>query len=101
MQAQLEQNLPVIVSVGPNFPLFWQKHRLPLCQKAADGVYICTDFAVSHFFTVIGMDDLWMRVVSWGRLYEISREAYSDFVNKHSCWLFSNLIELQKKEHRR
>ena len=32
----LEQDIPAIFSVGPNFPAVWQKHSLTLYSRRAD-----------------------------------------------------------------
>ncbi len=91
----LDLNLPVILSIGPNWPLFW-RHRgvgLYLSPKNA-GPATHVD---GHYVTVTGMDECWLRVSSWGRIYYIRRDEFEYYSRKYSCNLFSNCLLLMEK----
>ena len=47
--------------------------------------------------TVTGMDEDWLCVSSWGNRYYISREEYRRYVRRHSSYLFSNIVYLDKR----
>jgi hypothetical protein len=92
----LEQDIPAIFSVGPNFPAVWQKHSLTLYSRRADGSYFPSSSAHSHYVTATGLDGDWLRISSWGKEYYINRREYDEYVRKHSLSLVSNLLMLQK-----
>lgn len=91
----LMHDLPVILSIGPNFPVLWQKERLCFYTRRRDGGYVPSAAAKSHYVTVTGMDPDWLRISSWGREYYISRKEYEEFVKRHSSYLFSNLLYIK------
>lgn len=98
MDRQLEEDIPVICSVGANIPFFWMKHRVRLYIKGEDGIYRSNSSIKAHYVTVTGLDGRWMRVSSWGKEYYINREEYTRYVRKHSSFLVSNMIGIMKKE---
>ena len=91
----LEKNLPVILSIGPNWPFLW-RHRgvgLYLSQKDASPV----THVEGHYVTVTGMDENWLRVSSWGRIYYIRKDEFEYYSRTYSCNLFSNCLLLTEK----
>ena len=94
-EALLAQDLPVIMSVGPNFPAVWEKHRLTFYRQTADGRYLPASGAKSHYITATGIDHDWLRIASWGQEFYIRRSEYDRFVKEHSTYLFSNLAYLE------
>lgn len=92
----LEQDIPAIFSVGPNFPAVWGKHRLTLYQKLPDGSYHPASSAKSHYVCATGLDEQWLRISSWGREYYIKRAEFEDYVKKHSTAMVSNVLMLRK-----
>ena len=90
------QDLPVIFSVGPNFPAVWQKHRLPFYRKTAEGVYILSSSAKSHYITATGIDSEWLRISSWGTEYYINRKEYDEYIRKYSTAIVSNILMLRR-----
>jgi hypothetical protein len=96
VENQLSQDLPVILSVGPNFPAVWQKHLLDFYVKSRDGRYIKSTCTKSHYVTATGIDAEWVRISSWGRCYYINRKEYEAYVRKHSNYLFSNMVLLKR-----
>ena len=96
MEELLRQDLPVIFSVGPNFPALWQKHRLTFYGKLPDGSYVPQCSAKSHYITATGMDEDWLRISSWGREYYIKRSEYDEYVRKYSTSIVSNILMLRR-----
>lgn len=93
----LEQDIPAILSVGPNFPAVWGKERLCFYSQKSDGSFFPSCTAQAHYVCVTGMDEDWLRISSWGRAYFIRRSEYDEYVRKHSASLVSNVLMLQKK----
>ena len=92
----LSRDIPVILSVGPNFPVFWRKNRLPFYIRSADGSYRKAAATKGHFVTATGIDAAWVRISSWGREYYINRSEYEKYTKENSLYAFSNLLFLQK-----
>ena len=90
------QDLPVIFSVGPNFPAVWQKHRLTFYRKTAEGLYIPASSAKSHYITATGIDPDWLRISSWGTEYYISRKEYDEYIRRYSTAIVSNILMLRR-----
>lgn len=98
MEDLLRQDLPVIFSIGPNFPAVWSKHRLTFYGKKPDGTFVPVSSAKAHYITATGMDEEWLRISSWGRQYYIKRSEYDEYVRKYSASLVSNILMLRRIE---
>ena len=96
MEELLRQDLPVVFSVGPNFPALWQKHRLTFYGKLPDGSYVPQSSAKSHYITATGMDEEWLRISSWGQEYYIKRSEYDEYVRRYSTSIVSNILMLRR-----
>jgi len=92
----LAEDMPVILSIGPNFPLFWQKNKLTFYRKTADGLYVGASSAKAHFITVTGIDGIWMRVSSWGKQYYVNRNEFFRYIDDHSNNIFSNILVIKE-----
>lgn len=93
----LEKDLPVIFAVGPNFPRLWGKELVTFYRKKADGTYYPSAKTCAHFVTITGMDPEWLRISSWGREYYVNRKEYTDYADRHSSWMFCNVMQLTEK----
>lgn len=94
----LEQDIPVIFSIGPNFPLFWQHRKLKLYRQRADSSFVPVTQTHAHYVTITAMDDSWLQVSSWGKKYYIRRDEYLDYVRQNSVRLFSNILYIRKRD---
>ena len=92
----LRMDIPVIFSIGPNFPALWKKKRLTLYRQRKDGSFFPSSSAVAHYITATGCDETWLRVSSWGTEYYIKREEYDEYVRKHSASLVSNMLMMRR-----
>lgn len=94
MEEMLRQDLPVIFSVGPNFPQVWKQERLFMRQTDSGG----KAGVRAHYMVVTAMDEKTLTVSSWGRQYIISRSDYLRYIRCSSSALVSNLLWLRKKK---
>lgn len=91
-QEQLAQDLPVILSIGRPFPKFWSEKQVALYRS--ERVACHTN---AHFVTMIGLDDTWAWVSSWGREYAIRRSEFDHYRQKDSNALLCNILVLRRK----
>ena len=95
IEAMLARDIPVILSVGPNFPLFWQKNELTFYAAAPDGAIRPACNIKAHYVTVTGIDGTWLKISSWGREYFIDREEYLSYIRRHSGSIVSNIVRIR------
>jgi len=94
----LGDDIPVIMSVGPNFPFIWKNGKAVLYSKRADGEYCSASSVKAHFITITGIDDEWIEISSWGKRFYINRRNYEEYVSKFSAPLVSNILYVRRKE---
>ena len=94
----LSRDIPVIFSVGPNFPLLWQHNRLKFYVRT-DGGMLPGPQTHAHYVTVTGADSDWLQISSWGKRYYIRKDDYLSYVKRHSARLFSNILYIREKKH--
>lgn len=94
--AMLAHDIPVILAIGPNFPVPVKKYKVTFYQKVGEEYNAACETA-AHFVTVTAMEGDWMKVSSWGKEYYINVKEYENYVKKHSCFLVSNLLYIRKK----
>lgn len=92
----LGNDIPVIFSIGQNFPAFWGKERVTLYKKSPEGPLIPAAGTKAHYVTVTGLDEEYLRVSSWGREYYIRRREYTDYVRLYSSSISSNILYIKK-----
>ena len=92
----LSADIPVCFSIGPNFPNLFGNHRLTLYRKNGN-TYEPADSTRAHYVSVTAMDGEWYEISTWGYKMYINRKEYSEYVRKHSCPLFSNILVVKEK----
>ncbi|MBQ9687203.1 MAG: hypothetical protein IJV41_11790 [Oscillospiraceae bacterium] len=97
IEKMLRADIPVIMSVGPNFPFFWRNERACFYVYRQEEGYIPSVSTKAHYFTVTGMDERWLRVSSWGRLYFLNRQEFEHYVRYHSTAILSNILWIEKR----
>lgn len=97
VEEMLRADLPIIMSVGPNFPLIWGDRRVRFFVRSPDGRLIPSSGAKSHFFTVTGMDDNWLRISSWGRCYYLNRQEFEEYALRYSTTFACNILLIEQK----
>lgn len=95
IEDMLARDIPVILSVGPNFPLFWQKHELSFYARRPDGSFFPACSIRAHYVTVTGLDDERLQISSWGREYYIDRAEYMDYIRRRSGSVVSNIVRIR------
>ncbi len=95
LEKQISENLPVIMSIGPNFPYFWRKNDLNLYSKINDA-YIKTGSARAHFVTATGIDEKYIRISSWGRELYINRDEFTTYRHANSNSFLCNMLKITK-----
>lgn len=96
IKAMLAHDIPVILAIGPNFPIPSKKHKLAFYEKREEG-YEKTSGAAAHFVVITGFEGEWLRISSWGKEYYINFYEYQNYVKKYSCGLISNICYIKKK----
>lgn len=97
MRAMLSHDIPVILAVGPNFPIPLKKHKLAFYKKAGE-CYQEACKTMTHYVTVTGMEEQWIKISSWGQEYYINMNEYINYVRKHSGFLVSNICYIRRKQ---
>ena len=90
----LRNDLPVILSVGNQFPCFWRKDGAAIYRQAGD-----TQKAGqihSHYVTVLAMDEQWLKISSWGNEYYLSKEEFLRYRTEESLKLLCNIVSIRR-----
>ena len=95
IENMLARDIPVVLSVGPNFPLFWQNHELSFYASRSDGTLYRACGIKAHYVTVTGIDAQRLQISSWGRVYYIDRGEYMDYIRRHSGSIVSNIVKIR------
>lgn len=95
IERMLAEDIPVILAVGPNFPLVWKNHKLSFYAARPDGTLAPACGVKAHYVTVTGIDEERLYISSWGRPYCIERREYSDYIRRHSGSIVSNIVNLK------
>lgn len=95
MEQMLEEDIPVILSVGMNFPKVWEKKTLNFYHASGEMPTV-SNRVRAHFVVVTGLDKEWMEISTWGKLRYIRRTEYETFRRQHSGTLLSNLLYVRK-----
>lgn len=95
MEEMLSHDLPVVLSVGQNFPRYWKKRGLNAYTKDVAGKYRPACGMRAHYVIATALDDNYITVSSWGRVYHLSRQEFSDFSRKYSIPLFCNIVHIK------
>ncbi len=93
----LSRDMPVILAVGPNLPLFWRRKSLTLYKKTPAGNYRPAGGTCAHYVTITAADDQWLRVSSWGQAYYIRWQDFQHYVQQYSNYFASNILYLRPK----
>ena len=95
MEEMLDLDIPVIISVGPNFPAVWGKKTVEL-NPERNMIGIPAQGINAHYMIATGLDDTCIHVSSWGRRYSIDRREYDEYVRSFSTSIVSNLVYIRK-----
>lgn len=93
----LSQDLPVIMSIGPNFPFVWRNGKAAFYTRDINGALRPASYVKAHFVSVTGMDNEWLEISSWGQRFYLNRRMYEEYVSKYSAALVSNILLVKRK----
>lgn len=96
MEDMLRRDIPVILSIGPNFPRLWRKGKETLYHMDR-GEYRRATETRAHYVMVTGVDDEWIRISSWGKEYYLSRVEYEQYRSDFSSALVSNIVYISPR----
>ena len=118
IEEMLHQDIPVILSIGPNTPKLWGKTGIPFYERREIDYWESPDQksvgqkpyyykAVmqdinSHYVTVTGLikDDvtgrIMLRISSWGKQFYINYEEYRDYVENTSGTITSSIVSVKR-----
>lgn len=99
IEMMLQQDIPVILAIGPNFPLFWGKKKL-LLYRMENGEYVPSIEINAHFVVVTGIVDGYLQISSWGKEFYLSWQEYLRYVKKYSRFGVSNICWIREKRKR-
>lgn len=92
----LDRDIPVILSIGPNLPFFWQKHKLRLYTHTKDGALLPVKQTAAHYVIVTGSNADWLQAATWGQKLYIRKSEYLDYVKKHSLCFVNSIVYIDK-----
>lgn len=102
VKKSLERDIPVLFSVGANFPWIFGKRGVTLYEKR-DKTYHKSTQTRKHYMTITGivrdgeMGELF-QVSSWGREYYMSRQEYEEYIRRYSMGLLTNILFIWEKK---
>lgn len=97
VENMLDADIPVILSVGANFPFVWQENRVTLYSRDSLGKMHRASSAKAHYVTVTGSELNYLRISSWGREYYINKGEYFSYIKQHSSSIISNILMVERR----
>ena len=91
IEEMLAADIPVCLSIGPNFPNIFGKHFVTLYKKQG-GDYLPDTNINAHYVSVTGIDKDRFEISSWGQRMYINKNEYDTYVKKHTGYLLSNIL---------
>lgn len=91
VRRMLDEGIPVIIAVGPNFPFFWKAEKVRLYSRGRAVLRVH-----DHYMTVTGMNEEWITVSSWGKCYEIYKAEFEEYQRKYSNGLLTSVLKVRK-----
>ena len=92
----LDRDVPVILSIGRNFPRVWRNVETAFYTPGREsGPPACSTNA--HFVTVTAMDEDYLTVSSWGHPYRLSREEFDAYRREASASLLCTILDVREK----
>ena len=97
VEEMLDADIPVILSVGANFPFVWQGNRVTLYSRDPGGKMHGFAYTKAHYVTVTGSEDRFFRISSWGKLFYIDKGEYFSYIKQHSSSVISNILKIERR----
>ena len=97
VEEMLDADIPVILSIGANFPLVWQGNSVTLYSREPGGKLHRSASTKAHYVTVTGSEDRFLRISSWGREFYIDKGEYFSYIKQHSSSVISNILKIERR----
>lgn len=94
----LARDVPVILCIGQNVPLFWQKNKVTFYRKTAEGLYVGACSTKAHFVTITGMDGMWLRISSWGKEYYVNQMELENYFRDYAGPVSTGILAVKERE---
>lgn len=104
IEKMLSDDIPVLFSVGANFPKIWGKEGLCMYSKNENtGTFYQSQTVRRHYMVITGIEESpvygkMLSVSSWGEHFYIVLDDYINYVRKQSNMFYSNILYI--KEYR-
>ena len=103
IKEMLENDIPVVLSIGPGLIRGRKKELTLYSLNETDGKphFTQVNSVKDHYVNVTGIieteSSTMLEISSWGKKYYIDYNEYRDFVRKHDNYLFSNILYIKVK----
>ncbi len=97
-EEMLFTDIPVILSIGPNFPFLPGRKELALYRDLGTSHLVRSASVNAHYVTITAMNKKQLRVSSWGKEYYINREEFESYSHKRSWSFLSNIVYVREKK---
>lgn len=101
IQKMLKEDLPVILSIGPNVPLVFRKKGIPFYVLSDKNEFVSSGSrnVYRHFVTVTGIvylkhKKIMLKLSSWGKEYYMDYQEYRTYVKEEGDTITSSLLYL-------
>lgn len=100
----LQNDLPVILAIGPNFPKFWKKNGVIFYTKnGTDSFTPCCHDVHAHYVTITGVyfppsHPPMLEISSWGQKYFINFREYREYIKTHSNRITCGILYIEHLE---
>lgn len=105
IRKMLKENLPVIISIGPNTPIVFRGKGITFYTMTEKEEFIPSGSqnVHGHYVVVTGIIGLkhkriMLRISSWGKEYYMDYQEYRDYVEQEGDTLTSSLLYLSKED---
>jgi len=98
MEQMLENDIPVIFSIGPNTPFVWVKKGIPFYSKDLSGDFIVRETVCAHYVTLTGIfrdpktERTMLRISSWGKELFVDYNEYRAYIRRRGGRFTSSMI---------
>jgi len=102
MTEMLQNDLPVILSVGPNTPWIFGKKRIGMYRLENSGELKKVDQVSRHYVMLTGIaagpkeGQTLLKISSWGRSYFLDYAEYREYVRKTGDSITSSMISIRR-----
>lgn len=96
MEEMLQEEIPVILAIGPNFPNVLGKQKVAFHRNGIQDHKKANTTAHKHFVVITAIEGEDLTLSSWGKTYHMRWEEYQQYARKHSAFFFTNYLQIKK-----